>query len=897
MFKASQAFCIDNEIPASARPLYEQFDDDPDLLYKKSREILSTLNRQTDLRTWLYVSNVIAAMSSDLAEQKHIFEEAIPLARTLNDKILIANLNISYAIYLKNSGQVALAIETLHEGIRLAEEAGSPKLLVDVLFQFAKTSIASGQENESLKAYRKILDIYKTLPKDSTYYEVNSKVGYLYVTMEIGMDELGLKLQREAAEQFSLLKKTFMAFDAYYHLGMSLNRLERFPEAKLAFTQSLHFINPKIHLFEFGVITYGLGRSDLGLGNLKSAQEQLLASLIYFAKEGNIRFAQTSAIFLAKAHLGAQEYSKAQDIITSYQSFLQQFSDKSLETEWLLLQSKVFAGLGKKDEERILSRRVIEALKVTQAEKNRLAVNRLASWLELDRKESENRNLQIQNEKLQVESKLKDQEVAEAKRMRWLTAIISGLLMISLIASGVALKQKRSVLIGKMKIRRILDNIDEGLLMINRAFKIEEHYSPHLSEILQSKSDLSHSDVFETVFNKAALTPEELSMLRETLKALLDEDAIAWDLNESHLPRRLSLPDEAGMKVCALHWCPIIGQDNRILQILLNMRDITESLLTQEKLLIERARSDSLAHKIGELLYADWQKVRQLIRTGEDIQEECLNISQSTGNREGFLRRLHTLKGIARTFGLKDLSAATHDLEDLCLMPLVGADFLQHQAMSSFKNNVEEYGELLVRLSTGEISKPEWQGIFHIVSSMLPSLQDHLRQHKSKILQLDISDAVMEWPSDILNELEIVILHGLTNAIDHGFILPAEKGLGTAAPRLVIAAFSDMHGIEVNISDNGVGLDHNKLLQLWRQKDLTPQPEQDLSDILFLEGVSTAASIQQTSGRGIGLAAIRESVLRLGGKVSIHNTEHHSGSTLCILIPHPAPVGTQKTAS
>jgi chemotaxis protein histidine kinase CheA len=89
--------------------------------------------------------------------------------------------------------------------------------------------------------------------------------------------------------------------------------------------------------------------------------------------------------------------------------------------------------------------------------------------------------------------------------------------------------------------------------------------------------------------------------------------------------------------------------------------------------------------------------------------------------------------------------------------------------------------------------------------------------------------------------------------------------------------------IELRIRDNGLGLNWDQLNVLIKERNFVPEADQTLADVVFSEGVSTRKAITQTSGRGVGLAAIRQIAQKLKGDVHIKDRDDQKGCdlTLC----------------
>ncbi|WP_338661704.1 ATP-binding protein [Pararoseomonas sp. SCSIO 73927] len=139
------------------------------------------------------------------------------------------------------------------------------------------------------------------------------------------------------------------------------------------------------------------------------------------------------------------------------------------------------------------------------------------------------------------------------------------------------------------------------------------------------------------------------------------------------------------------------------------------------------------------------------------------------------------------------------------------------------------------------------------------------------------------------------LLHLLRNAVDHGIETPAERRAAGKPPRAAIrvSAARRAGGIRVRVSDDGRGIHHGRVLARALQRGLvTPEEAPGLSPaaiegLLFRPGFSTAETITETSGRGVGLDVVQEAARRAGGTLEVASTPGR-GTSFTLRLPFTA---------
>ncbi len=159
-----------------------------------------------------------------------------------------------------------------------------------------------------------------------------------------------------------------------------------------------------------------------------------------------------------------------------------------------------------------------------------------------------------------------------------------------------------------------------------------------------------------------------------------------------------------------------------------------------------------------------------------------------------------------------------------------------------------------------------------------------------KPVELEISGEDTELDKTIAEELADPLLHMVRNAVDHG-IEPPEMRAATgksATARIKLAAYHQSGQIVVEISDDGRGLDRDKILSKARQKaligDEVSLPENEIYNLIFEPGFSTAAVITDLSGRGVGMDVVRKNIQKLRGRIDIE-TKAGEGTTFFLRLP------------
>jgi two-component system, chemotaxis family, sensor kinase CheA len=160
----------------------------------------------------------------------------------------------------------------------------------------------------------------------------------------------------------------------------------------------------------------------------------------------------------------------------------------------------------------------------------------------------------------------------------------------------------------------------------------------------------------------------------------------------------------------------------------------------------------------------------------------------------------------------------------------------------------------------------------------------------SKKIRLDIFGGETELDKTVIERIGDPLTHLIRNSMDHGIETPAER-LKAGKPEegvVRLSAYHETGTIVIEISDDGKGLDSEVLLNIAKERGLVSSDQElsksEIYNLIFEAGFSTAKSISNISGRGVGMDVVRRNVESLRGAVVI-DSEKGKGTLITIRLP------------
>jgi two-component system chemotaxis sensor kinase CheA len=147
-----------------------------------------------------------------------------------------------------------------------------------------------------------------------------------------------------------------------------------------------------------------------------------------------------------------------------------------------------------------------------------------------------------------------------------------------------------------------------------------------------------------------------------------------------------------------------------------------------------------------------------------------------------------------------------------------------------------------------------------------------------KDIELIITGAETELDKTVVEKISDPLMHLVRNSMDHGIEQPDVRMAHKKSPkgRLSLNAYHDSGMIVIEVSDDGAGLNHEKILRKAQEKGLVLEGEtldiQEINNLIFEPGFSTADAVTSLSGRGVGMDVVKRNITALRGTVEVQST-------------------------
>ncbi|HTU63084.1 MAG TPA: ATP-binding protein, partial [Polyangiales bacterium] len=387
----------------------------------------------------------------------------------------------------------------------------------------------------------------------------------------------------------------------------------------------------------------------------------------------------------------------------------------------------------------------------------------------------------------------------------------------------------------------------------------------------------------------------------------LFEDVLPPEVSLGNLPERITV----GARTFALSSSIVRDKAGAMSAVLFTLLDITQLIAAEAEVesLRGAAHVARFRTRFAEFAVGLHEKLDALTRS-EPLSQAHARMT------------LHTAKGVYAQFCLRVQARQIHEIED---KPEISADDLRAVDLE-LQTLVDRHkplwnislkrGEDLFTVSAGALRAFEervarassLEEARAILAEGLKTLRrkpvsdwvgplaegaEEQARNRNKQVRLELSGGELLWPAELAPIFE-VLPHLIRNSIDHGIEPHGERRDKPETATIQVGFSANDNGLQIRVRDDGQGIATERVVQRAVELGLvSADAAAQLSaakqlDLIFAAGVSTAQEVSETSGRGIGMAAVRDTVAALGGKLSLES-ERGRGTQFNIEFPQQRP--------
>ncbi len=474
-------------------------------------------------------------------------------------------------------------------------------------------------------------------------------------------------------------------------------------------------------------------------------------------------------------------------------------------------------------------------------------------------------------------------------------------------------------------IASMMANMHQGLFTIIPGGLIHPEYASYLETIFETKriADRNFSDL---LFSHANLSADAIDQCVTAVDAIVGEDEMMFDFNSHCLPNEMILHlDEERDKILEMDWDAIVSDDT-VEKLMVTIRDVTELRALEAEAKGQKQELEI----IGEILAVDAKKFKEFVNTSESFVDECRKIIDQTPEKDinaiaQLFRNMHTVKGNARTYGLKYIAEAVHGVESTYDDLRKNEEVQWHppklvEELETANQILRKYGvifseklgrDAVVDAGGAALDPAKVSGILQSITELsaesLPPKLQNVVSETYKLLISSEAKPMSEVISDVLTSatslanqlgkaqpeiyidngdlfikseahsmLNNIFMHVFRNAIDHGIEKPDDRvAKGKPEHGTVRMDTTVQDGFATfSVRDDGRGIAIAKIFEMAKEKgiyaaDAPRPPAEEIANLIFASGFSTAEEVTDVSGRGVGMDAVKTFLEGNGGGINV----------------------------
>ena len=439
------------------------------------------------------------------------------------------------------------------------------------------------------------------------------------------------------------------------------------------------------------------------------------------------------------------------------------------------------------------------------------------------------------------------------------------------------------------EMRRVLDAVNQGLIVVGIDGRIGEERSLRIDEWFGAPA--AGTELWTMLPKLSERDHDALRMGWQQLAA----DFLPAEILLLQLPKRT----QCGDRMIELGYEPIPEGDQSCTRVLVVVSDVS--------LAVEAERKEEVQKDVLRLLGRSLRDRSAVV----DFLVEADALVASVGTSADLVeikRKLHTLKGNCGLQGLHSIAALCHQIESSvedegrlsateCSKLVASWHFIRGEVdkfVSTAQGIMIDDAEIADVIRDVLAAKPpkliaarlaSWtlapvQNALSLLGDRAEALADRLGKGAIKV---EVEHDGTRLAREALGPVFSALVHAVRNAVDHGIEEPQERTQAQkpVQPTLTLSARHVGSQFLIEVADDGRGISWPRIADKLRSLGRPAATHEQLVEGLFLDGLSTADEVTDVSGRGVGMAALRDVVESLHGKIEVSSNQGQGTRLTC----------------
>jgi HPt (histidine-containing phosphotransfer) domain-containing protein len=440
----------------------------------------------------------------------------------------------------------------------------------------------------------------------------------------------------------------------------------------------------------------------------------------------------------------------------------------------------------------------------------------------------------------------------------------------------------------------ILNNVEEGIFLLNSNFEIGLQYSLSLEKMLLEEK-ISGQNLLQLLHKK--LEGGIIKSTEEYLNLMFSEDVDEESLKELNPLSEVELnifDDEKawlGSKFLSFNF-KRINEDSKIQNLIATVIDVTEQVVLAQKLKISEEKTHHQVEWMVNILQIEPALLNEFLESAQSelkYVDSLLKHSGDNGNfhhiLEEIYRSIHLIKGNATLLDIKFFVDLAHDFEEKLVVLkrqklINGKDFVPLVVhLGDMRQSLNEIEKLIEKMSNfHHHMNATKRADADILLKSIKNLLQNLSVELGKEVELDLNKFNLEsFPSKFRLLLKDVLIQLIRNSFIHGIESPEERLRIKKKTIALISLSSNVNtdNFILKFRDDGRGIQTTKLrkkaleLKRYSKQELDMMNSQQIANLIFESDFTTENSVNVFAGRGIGLNSIREKLHKVGGNIQV----------------------------